>query len=59
MSSAKAWAYISGRDYLIPEDVQTVFSSISDHRLRDAAYLLSATGALSNAVLNSVDVLDG
>ncbi|MEH6551153.1 MAG: MoxR family ATPase [Pseudomonadales bacterium] len=59
VSSAKAWAYISGRDYLIPEDVQTVFSSISDHRLRDAAYLLSATGALSNAVLNSVDVLDG
>ncbi|WP_350645018.1 MoxR family ATPase [Pseudoalteromonas sp. G24-MNA-CIBAN-0072] len=31
--SAKAWAYIEGRDYILPEDVQAVFSSVCQHRL--------------------------
>tara|TARA_B100001063_G_scaffold70829_1_gene64917 strand:+ start:25659 stop:26564 length:906 start_codon:yes stop_codon:yes gene_type:complete len=31
--SAKAWAYIEGRDYVLPEDVQAVFSSVCQHRL--------------------------
>lgn len=29
----KAHAYIQGRDYVIPEDVQAVFSDVSKHRL--------------------------
>ncbi|WP_036956482.1 MULTISPECIES: AAA family ATPase [unclassified Pseudoalteromonas] len=31
--SAKAWAYIEGRDYVLPEDVQAVFSNVCQHRL--------------------------
>lgn len=31
--SARAWAYIEGRDFVIPEDVQAVFSSVCQHRL--------------------------
>ncbi|WP_409425406.1 AAA family ATPase [Pseudoalteromonas sp. RW-H-Ap-1] len=31
--SAKAWAYIDGRDFVMPEDVQAVFSSVCQHRL--------------------------
>ena len=31
--SAKAWAYIEGRDYVLPEDVQAVFSSVCQYRL--------------------------
>ena len=31
--SAKAWAYIEGRDFVLPEDVQAVFSSVCQHRL--------------------------
>ena len=31
--SARAWAYIEGRDFVLPEDVQAVFSSVCQHRL--------------------------
>ena len=31
--SAKAWAYIEGRGFVLPEDVQAVFSSVCQHRL--------------------------
>lgn len=30
---AKAYAYLHGRDYLIPEDVATIFSDVCAHRL--------------------------
>ncbi|WP_462158391.1 AAA family ATPase [Pseudoalteromonas sp. GB56] len=30
---AKAWAFIEGRDFVMPEDVQAVFSSICEHRM--------------------------
>ena len=30
---SKAAAYLSGRDYLIPQDVQLVFESVSAHRI--------------------------
>jgi MoxR-like ATPase len=31
--AARAWALLSGRDMVIPEDVQTVFSPVASHRL--------------------------
>ena len=31
--AAKAWAYLAGRDYCIPEDVQAVAPSVMRHRL--------------------------
>jgi MoxR-like ATPase len=31
---SKAAAYLSGRDYLIPQDVQLVFESVSAHRIQ-------------------------
>ncbi|MFY8328518.1 AAA family ATPase [Pseudoalteromonas sp. ZZD1] len=31
--SAQAWAYIEGRDFVTPDDVQTVFKSVAAHRL--------------------------
>ncbi|WP_404340137.1 AAA family ATPase [Pseudoalteromonas mariniglutinosa] len=31
--AAKAWAFIDGRDYVLPEDVQAIFRSVTDHRL--------------------------
>ena len=30
--SARAWAYIEGRDFVLPEDVQAVLSSVCQHR---------------------------
>lgn len=33
---AKAWAMISGRDYVVPEDVQAVLEPVAAHRLRES-----------------------
>lgn len=34
LQGARAWAYINGRDYVIPEDVQAVLPNIVGHRLQ-------------------------
>ncbi|WP_394190917.1 AAA family ATPase [Pseudoalteromonas atlantica] len=31
--AAQAWAYIEGRDFVTPDDIQTVFKSVAAHRL--------------------------
>ncbi|HLV16141.1 MAG TPA: AAA family ATPase [Pseudomonas sp.] len=33
MAAARAWAWLAGRDYLIPEDVQAVLPAVAGHRL--------------------------
>jgi MoxR-like ATPase len=33
LRAARAWAMLSGRDMVIPEDVQTVFAPVASHRL--------------------------
>lgn len=37
LAAAKAWAFLAGRDYVIPEDIQAVLPSVVGHRLREAA----------------------
>ncbi|MDR2506751.1 MAG: MoxR family ATPase [Candidatus Accumulibacter sp.] len=34
LSVARAWAFIAGREMVLPEDIQAVFPSIAGHRLR-------------------------
>ncbi|MDR0588043.1 MAG: MoxR family ATPase [Burkholderiales bacterium] len=36
--AARAHAFLSGRDFVIPEDVQTVFPSVAGHRLTGSAH---------------------
>jgi MoxR-like ATPase len=33
--AAQAWAYLAGREHVIPEDVQAVFPAVAGHRLQD------------------------
>ncbi|MCG8492386.1 MAG: MoxR family ATPase [Sneathiellales bacterium] len=33
VNAAKAYAYLSGRDYVLPDDIQAVFPALTDHRL--------------------------
>lgn len=47
---AKAWAYLDGRDYVIPEDVQAVFPVVAGHRLR------AATPIPPEAILREVPI---
>lgn len=39
MTAARSWAWMHGRDWVEPDDVQSVFSAVAEHRLlgRDAA----------------------
>lgn len=34
LHAARAWAFITGRDYVLPEDLQAVLINVSCHRLR-------------------------
>ncbi len=58
LRSAKTWALIDGRSYVIPEDVQAVLPSVVGHRLAAAADFGGDGGALVTKILSSVDVVD-
>lgn len=55
--AAKTYALMSGRDHVIPEDVQAIFPSVAEHRLqsRSATHRQSGETA-SQWILNTVDV---
>ena len=65
LQGAKAWAFVTGRDYVTPEDVQAVFVAITAHRLTAPAHQsthsmqMSAFDGekLSQKLLDSVDPL--
>lgn len=54
IQASRAWALISGRDFVLPEDVQAVFPSIVQHRLqpRDPA----ADHEWASAILQQVSI---
>ncbi|MCS6944608.1 MAG: AAA family ATPase [Sutterellaceae bacterium] len=37
LAAARAWAWLDGRDHVIPEDIQNVLPAVAGHRLRAAA----------------------
>lgn len=65
LQGAKAWAFVSGKAYVTPEDVQAVFIAITAHRLMLPSHQLGQgpqTNAfdgekLSQKLLDSVDPL--
>lgn len=58
LSSAKSWAFIHDRDYVVPEDVQAVLPSVVEHRLRESSDFTNHIGtALSQRLLSHVDVI--
>ena len=50
LSASRAWAFLGGRDYVLPEDVQAVFPAVAGHRLQ------SRSGATVASLLSDVDV---
>ncbi|MFZ8200715.1 AAA family ATPase [Alteromonas portus] len=65
LQGAKAWAYVSGRDYVTPEDVQAVFIAITAHRLTLSTHQMAHGQSnhafdgekLSQKLLDSIDPL--
>lgn len=56
LQAAKAWAFMSGRDFVLPDDIQAVFVAVADHRLmlkRESA----VNDSMARTLLADVDVL--
>jgi MoxR-like ATPase len=55
LNAAKSWAMLSGRDHVIPDDVQAVFVPVVEHRL--AAAMGRYDGTLCQTILNTTAIL--
>ena len=51
LRAARAWAYLEGRDHVLPEDVQTVIPAVAGHRLRSSDSLSGLDSAAHVAAL--------
>ena len=56
VSAAKAWAFVDGRDYVLPEDIQQVFVSAARHRLQSVKTSSASTIELIEALVKDVPV---
>lgn len=50
LRASQAWALIDGRDYVIPEDIQSVLPAVAGHRLSGGDPALSASELLLTSV---------
>lgn len=58
LAAARAWAFLDGREYVIPEDVQAVLPAVVGHRLRERADATGhGGGALVQWLLREVPAL--
>jgi MoxR-like ATPase len=58
LRGARAWALLHRRGHVIPEDVQAVLPSVTEHRLRASAdHAGHGGGALAQKLLSGVDVV--
>lgn len=57
MRSAQAWSLLHGRDFVLPEDVQAVFTAVAEHRLRGSQTDYRDDGLLSQRILDITDPL--
>ncbi|MDO6750178.1 AAA family ATPase, partial [Gilvimarinus sp. 1_MG-2023] len=55
LQAARAWALVSERSHVLPEDIQAVLPAVVDHRLADAAD--GGGHSVSARMLSSVAVL--
>lgn len=58
LNASRSWAYIEGRDYVIPEDLQQLLGPVTGHRLRAAEDIGGfGANALVQQLLSQVDVV--
>lgn len=56
MQAARSWAFINGRDYALPEDLQAVLISVVGHRLRSRDDLTEIPAVRLNPLFHEVPV---
>ncbi|MBF7072990.1 MoxR family ATPase [Glaciecola sp. MH2013] len=52
---AQACAFVNDRNFVIPEDVQFIFSAVTEHRLRGQDQFAASTTLLSQSLLDKVN----
>lgn len=57
LRAAQGWALVSGRDHLLPEDIQAVLPSVAEHRLRGGIEDQGRAHSLTTQLLKAVDVI--
>jgi MoxR-like ATPase len=57
LRAAQAWAFVAGREHLLPEDVQVVLPAVAEHRLRGGMEDHGRTHSLTTQLLKAVDVI--
>ncbi|MGB1262574.1 MAG: AAA family ATPase [Cognaticolwellia sp.] len=59
IAAAKSWAFMENRDYVIPEDIQAVFSPVCEHRLAPQQHhIFEQADEISQQILSQVDPTD-
>jgi len=59
LRAAKTWAYMQGRDYVVPEDLQTLIPVVVTHRVAQNSHAADQQQhPLTNKLLKSVEVMD-
>jgi MoxR-like ATPase len=59
LASARAWAFIDNRDYLLPDDIKAVFYSVCEHRLElNITEHQQSSASISERILDTVNVLN-
>jgi MoxR-like ATPase len=56
MQTAKSWAFLHGRDYTLPEDLQQVLPWVIGHRLRSKGDLQQFSNEKLNAFIMEVPI---
>lgn len=56
LNTAKAWAYIHNRDYVMPDDVQAILPFVCEHRLRGNTDSNGEDAPYTSQLLSSVSV---
>ncbi len=58
VATARTWALMEGRDFVIPEDIQAVLGPVVGHRLVPSADYSGDGNALVALMLRDVDIID-
>ncbi|KXJ53762.1 MAG: AAA family ATPase [Colwellia sp. Phe_37] len=59
LAAAKSWAFMENRDYVIPDDIQAVFSAVCEHRLAPQQHhIFDEANELSQQILSQVDPIN-
>lgn len=56
LRSARAWAFMEGRNQVLPEDVKAVLPAVAGHRLRSGSDYFGAGAALAGELLDAVSI---